>query len=170
MTLFPASYALGVHRFTILFVAYQQSGKSENIDLTDDSLNVVISDASCEIDRVKFTVQTKVRYLTETYRYHYVLSRGSIANKNPFILLHCRRLYPVFKNRNFLSIVSTKNSFGCMIGSKRMKSMPATLYGNTDWDQDHQIFRLFLCLFSSLRYLLHLRDQISTPPVKNCKN
>lgn len=37
-----------------------QSGKSENIDLTDNSLHVVISDALSEKDRVKFTVHTKV--------------------------------------------------------------------------------------------------------------
>ncbi|XP_065226516.1 sorting nexin-6 isoform X2 [Planococcus citri] len=36
-----------------------KSGKSENVDLTDNSLNVVISDALSEKDRVKFTVNTK---------------------------------------------------------------------------------------------------------------
>lgn len=40
-----------------------QSGKSENIDLTDNSLHVVISDALSEKDRVKFTVHTKVSFL-----------------------------------------------------------------------------------------------------------
>lgn len=43
----------------IIFIIVQGSN-SENVDLSDNSLQVVISDALSEKDRVKFTVLSKV--------------------------------------------------------------------------------------------------------------
>lgn len=42
----------------------QQGSNSENVDLSDNSLQVVISDALSEKDRVKFTVLSKVRVIS----------------------------------------------------------------------------------------------------------
>lgn len=42
----------------------QQGSNSENVDLSDNSLQVVISDALSEKDRVKFTVLSKVRIIS----------------------------------------------------------------------------------------------------------
>ena len=41
----------------------ETKGRSETVDLTDQSLLVDISDALSERDKVKFTVHTKVRIL-----------------------------------------------------------------------------------------------------------
>lgn len=46
-----------------MFEFVQQGSNSENVDLSDNSLQVVISDALSEKDRVKFTVLSKVRVL-----------------------------------------------------------------------------------------------------------
>jgi len=48
--------------FTICFVL--QGSNSENVDLSDNSLQVVISDALSEKDRVKFTVLSKVKVIS----------------------------------------------------------------------------------------------------------
>lgn len=55
------------YHFSLLLMAsifvVQQGSNSENVDLSDNSLQVVISDALSEKDRVKFTVLSKVRVI-----------------------------------------------------------------------------------------------------------
>lgn len=46
-----------------LIINVLQGSNSENVDLSDNSLQVVISDALSEKDRVKFTVLSKVRVI-----------------------------------------------------------------------------------------------------------
>lgn len=51
-----------VYLILISFICFVlQGSNSENVDLSDNSLQVVISDALSEKDRVKFTVLSKVK-------------------------------------------------------------------------------------------------------------
>jgi hypothetical protein len=53
--------------FEMMCVTLLQPGRSETVDLTDNSLMVDISDALSEKDKVKFTVHTKVTQVLTLY-------------------------------------------------------------------------------------------------------
>ena len=95
----------------------KKSERSETVDLNDNVLQVDISDALSEREKVKFTIHTKVNQ-----RFVIVCSVLLLI-----IWVFCRQHYPSLRNLISQLPVSMRSSSGCMTDLKKMKPMLVTL-------------------------------------------